>query len=322
MSPSAVLLGQLLSIAFACGLNLYATVALLGLASRLGWMAGLPPGLRGLENSIVIGSAALLYLFEFVIDKVPYIDSVWNALHTFIRPTSAALLAFFALEGAPGEIRIAGAMLAGGAALASHGAKAGLRLLLRGARKWSRTVLSVIEDLLAIGLAMAALTHPTAAVGVVAATLLLMLAFGPLLWRASVLGIRAAAALLRGFFGTRGWREGKAVPTALRGLLDAPELGAAAPRAARAAVRGIPAAGGYRNGWLVVDGRRRMFLYRALFRPRRADFPADLRGRSRPGLLTEVVELESADAAFTLFLLKDGPSADHMLAELGAESMP
>jgi hypothetical protein len=75
MSSFAVLLGQLLAIAFACGLNLYATVALLGLASRLGWMSGLPPGLRGLENGFVIGSAALLYLFEFVIDKVPYVDS-------------------------------------------------------------------------------------------------------------------------------------------------------------------------------------------------------------------------------------------------------
>jgi hypothetical protein len=66
-----------------------------------------------------------------------------------------------------------------------------------------------------------------------------------------------------------------------------------------------------------------MFLYRALFRPRRLDFPALPRGRSRPGLLTEVVELEAAPgAALTLFLLKDGPSADRTLAELGVEAVP
>jgi hypothetical protein len=149
-----------------------------------------------------------------------------------------------------------------------------------------------------------------------------MLVFGPLLWRAGVLGVRATVAWLRGFFGGRGWRGVDALPASLRGLIDPRELGAPTPIVARAAVRGMPVAGGYRNGWLVVDGPRRMFLYRALFRPRRLDFPALPRGRSRPGLLTEVVELEAANAALTLFLLKDGPSADRTLAELGAETMP
>ena len=92
ISGSIVLAGQLLGTAFACGLNLYATVALLGIAARVG-LTSLPPGMTGLSNGVVIGSAAALYIIEFVIDRTPVADHVWEAVHTIIRPAAAALLA-------------------------------------------------------------------------------------------------------------------------------------------------------------------------------------------------------------------------------------
>src|SRR4051812_10683937 len=88
----AILAGQLLGTAFASGLNLYATVALLGMASRFHWIHQLPTGLRGLENGLVIGSALLLFVIEFVVEKVQYAGAVWDAIHTIVRPFAAALL--------------------------------------------------------------------------------------------------------------------------------------------------------------------------------------------------------------------------------------
>src|SRR6476619_2861243 len=77
---------------FAAGLNLYATVAILGLASRYGWVA-LPPQYQVFDNNWIIGGALVLYVIEFVADKIPWIDSVWDAVHTVIRPIGGALIA-------------------------------------------------------------------------------------------------------------------------------------------------------------------------------------------------------------------------------------
>ena len=85
-----VVLGQILGVAFGAGLNLYATVAFLGLAIRLGWIAGLTPALYGLANPIVLATAAFFYVLEFFIDKIPYADTAWDAIHTIIRPVAGA----------------------------------------------------------------------------------------------------------------------------------------------------------------------------------------------------------------------------------------
>src|SRR5687768_2455810 len=105
-----VVLGQLTAAAFAGGLNLYLTVALVGISSRLNLLPALPPGLKGLENILVISSAIVLYLIEFVIDKVPHADSIWDALHTVVRPLGTALLAALALDAAPFHVQIGAAL--------------------------------------------------------------------------------------------------------------------------------------------------------------------------------------------------------------------
>jgi hypothetical protein len=90
IEETLVLIGQLLGTAFACGLNLYATIAVLGISARLDLLAELPPGMRGLENGVVIGIAAAFYLVEFVADRIPGVDHAWEAVHTLIRPAAAA----------------------------------------------------------------------------------------------------------------------------------------------------------------------------------------------------------------------------------------
>src|SRR5215469_10219445 len=106
---------------FSSGLNLYATVATLGLLQRFG-IVHLPASLQALAHPWVIGIAAALYLIEFFADKFPYFDTIWDFVHTFIRPPAAALLAYAAAggAGAGAEWRWAAALLAGGVALASH----------------------------------------------------------------------------------------------------------------------------------------------------------------------------------------------------------
>src|SRR5580700_7885428 len=111
MNPLGTL-GLALGAGFSSGLNLYATVATLALLQRLG-VLNLPQSLQILSHPWVLGIAIALYLIEFFADKFPYFDTIWDAVHTFIRPPAAALLAFAAAGGAAPEWRWAAALLAG-----------------------------------------------------------------------------------------------------------------------------------------------------------------------------------------------------------------
>jgi hypothetical protein len=155
-------LGLALGAGFSSGLNLYATVATLGLLQRLG-VLHLPPGLQILSHPWVLAIAIALYLLEFFADKIPYFDTFWDALHTFIRPPAAALLAFAAAGAAPPEWRWGAALLAGGVALTSHGTKASARAAVNASPEpFSNWFLSIGEDVLAVWLTWMATTHPLA----------------------------------------------------------------------------------------------------------------------------------------------------------------
>jgi len=154
------ILGFALGTAFASGLNVYATVAVLGLLDRYG-MIQLPPPLEVLGHPVVWGVAVGLYLIEFVADKIPYVDNVWDVVHTFIRPPAAAVLAYTAFGGVPEAWRVAAALLAGSVALTSHGTKASARAAVNVTPEpFSNWVLSLAEDGIAVLLAWMAVTHP------------------------------------------------------------------------------------------------------------------------------------------------------------------
>ena len=91
-----VFLGRTLGLSLAAGINLYATVAILGLASRYEWVA-LPAEYRVFDNDWVIALAVLLFIVEFFADKIPWVDTIWDGLHTFVRPVGGALIAVSAL---------------------------------------------------------------------------------------------------------------------------------------------------------------------------------------------------------------------------------
>jgi hypothetical protein len=166
-------LGLALGAGFSSGLNLYATIATLGILERFG-VIHLPPSLHGLSHSVVLGIAVVLYVLEFFADKIPYIDTAWDVIHTFIRPPAAAFLAFSAAGAAPAEWRWGAALLAGGIALTSHGTKASARAAVNTTPEpFSNWILSFGEDALAVWLTWMATVHPVATTAIVVALLAL-----------------------------------------------------------------------------------------------------------------------------------------------------
>ena len=160
---------------FSSGLNLYATIATLGLLQRFG-IVHLPPPLQVLSSPWILGISLALYAIEFLADKIPYVDTVWDAIHTVIRPPAAALLAYSAAGGAPPEWRWGAALLAGGVALTSHGTKASTRAAVNASPEpFSNWALSLGEDALAVWLTWMATKHPTATIVIVALLLTLAL---------------------------------------------------------------------------------------------------------------------------------------------------
>jgi hypothetical protein len=180
--PPLETLGFALGTSFASGLNLYATVAAAGLFQRLG-IVTLPEPLQVLANPVVLGVALTLFLIEFIADKIPYVDSAWDALHTFIRPPAAALLSYsaFAGEGIPEEWKLAAALLAGSVALTSHGAKASTRAAANASPEpVSNWTLSLLEDGFAVFLAWMAAEHPLLT-GIVVVVLVVVAVF--VIWK-------------------------------------------------------------------------------------------------------------------------------------------
>jgi hypothetical protein len=160
-------LGLVLGAGFSSGLNLYATIATLGLLQRFG-VIHLPGQLQVLAHPWVLGIAIALYLIEFLADKIPYVDSVWDVIHTAIRAPAATLLAYGAAGAAPPEWRWGAALLAGGVALTSHGAKASARAVVNASPEpFSNWTLSFGEDALAVWLTWMATVHPRATIVVV-----------------------------------------------------------------------------------------------------------------------------------------------------------
>jgi uncharacterized membrane protein len=150
-------------LAVASGFRLYATVATIGFASRQGWV-DLPPGLESLGHNWIIVLAALFALAEFVADKVPAFDSVWDAVHTFIRVPAGVLLGWGAFGAAPEPWRTGAALLCGTLSLSSHGLKAGTRLAVNASPEpFSNWSLSFLEELFVGALLWFAIKHPIAA---------------------------------------------------------------------------------------------------------------------------------------------------------------
>lgn len=187
--PSHELLALLVATSFAAGLNVYATVGTLGILAHTGYVE-LPPSLQILASWYVIAAAVVLFGIEFLADKIPGFDLIWNALHTFIRVPIAALLAWRATaQLSPGEQLLAA--LAGGLiALVAHGGKTAARAAITPSPEpVSNTALSFGEDAIAIGLTWLATRHPIIGASLALALIILV-----------VLAIRWTVRALRSLF--------------------------------------------------------------------------------------------------------------------------
>jgi hypothetical protein len=170
-------LGRTMGFSFAAGLNLYATVAILGLASRYGWVA-LPPQYQVFDNNWIIGIALVLYVVEFIADKIPWVDSVWDAVHTVIRPIGGAVIAVATLGDASPATEAMVALLGGALAASTHFSKAGTRVMANASPEpFTNWVLSIGEDLFVVGLGALALKYPAAAAIVVIVCVAFIVAF-------------------------------------------------------------------------------------------------------------------------------------------------
>ena len=142
------------------GINLYAAVATLGLLGRFAHLK-LPGELDVLTNWWIIGLAIALYLVEFVADKVPYVDNVWDAIHTFIRVPAGAVLAATAFGDFDRGVQVAAFLLGGGLALSAHGTKAGARAAINlSPEPASNIVVSLAEDVVAVGSVLLSIFAP------------------------------------------------------------------------------------------------------------------------------------------------------------------
>lgn len=161
-------LGFALGSAWLSGINLYATVLTLGLLQRFG-LAHLPGDLTVLSQTWVLAAAGVMYAVEFIADKIPWLDSAWDAVHTFIRIPAGAVLAAAAFWNFDPSIRIAATLAGGGIALGSHGTKTAVRAVANTSPEpFSNIGLSLAEDVVAVGLSTLMTLHPVLVLGLVA----------------------------------------------------------------------------------------------------------------------------------------------------------
>ena len=185
MRPSGEeLVAMLVSVSFAAGLNVYATVATLGLLAHTGWVT-MPGSLQVLGNWWVIGVSGVMFALEFVADKIPAFDLVWNALHTFIRIPVAALLAWRATAQLSPWEQAAAAAAGGAIALAAHGGKTAARAAVTPSPEpFSNAALSFSEDGVAIFITWLSTKHPYVAAGIVVALLVTIALLMRWVWKA------------------------------------------------------------------------------------------------------------------------------------------
>jgi hypothetical protein len=177
-------LGYVIPLAFASGLNVYATVAVLGLCSHYG-LVTLPPQFHAFDHPVVIIVALSMYLIEFVADKIPWVDSIWDMLHTVVRPIGGALVAVTALGDVSPAATTVAALLGGSVAMTTHLTKAGTRAAANTSPEpFSNWILSFGEDLLAVAITYTAVRHPMLALAIATALLLVILACASVLLRA------------------------------------------------------------------------------------------------------------------------------------------
>jgi len=171
-----------MGLAWASGINLYATLLTLGILANTGNIV-LPPDLQIVANPLVMGAAGVMYFIEFFADKTPGVDTGWDAIHTFIRIPAGAMLAAGAVGDLDPAVEIAAAIMGGSMAAGTHAVKAGTRVLINTSPEpFSNWLASVSEDIAVIGGVWACINHPVLFLIALALFILLMIWWLPRIW--------------------------------------------------------------------------------------------------------------------------------------------
>lgn len=191
MSARVEAIAYVVTSGWASGISVYATVLVTGLSGRFGGLDSVP---HAFERTDVLILAAILAAFEFVADKIPYVDSAWDAVHTVIRPAFGALMGGL-IAGETGDLNQAVAvLLGGGTAFGSHATKSSLRLAVNASPEpVSNIVLSLSEDGAVVGVLLLAIHHPWAALAIA----LVLLVFGALLAMLAIRRVRRGLSRFR-----------------------------------------------------------------------------------------------------------------------------
>ena len=182
MAEISSLLALTLGVGWASGINLYATVFALGLAGTTGYVE-LPDQLDAVQNPWIIGAAGLMYLVEFIADKIPAVDTVWDTIHTFIRVPAGALMALGATGDHGLALEITGGLAGGVMALNSHATKMGSRAAINTSPEpFSNSAASITEDIFVVGGLWLALNHPWLFLGLLVFFVVLSIFLLRLIW--------------------------------------------------------------------------------------------------------------------------------------------
>lgn len=185
--------------AWACGINLYATVFVLGILGATGNLV-LPQGLEILSDPVVLWGSGFMYCAEFFADKTPGVDTGWDAIHTFIRIPAGVMIAAGAVGDVNPALALAAGILGGGLATGSHLTKAGSRVLINASPEpFSNWTASVLEDVVVIGGILAALHNPILFLIFLMGFICLIVWLLPKIWR----GIKTLFAKIKSFFNSQ-----------------------------------------------------------------------------------------------------------------------
>lgn len=193
----ATIIAMTMGVAWASGINLYATILVLGFLGASGHMV-LPPDLMILTDPLILLAAGAMYMVEFFADKVPGVDNSWDTLHTFIRIPAGAALAVGAVGEVDPVVALAVAIVGGGLTAGTHATKAGGRVLINASPEpFSNWIASVTEDIAVVGGLFAALYNPWLFLALLVLFIVLMVWLLPKIWRGVKLVFTALISFLR-----------------------------------------------------------------------------------------------------------------------------
>lgn len=264
-------LSSVLGLSLTSGINLYATVAVVGLVTKFNLIKGLPPEFAAFDNGFLIGAAIFFYLCEFAADKIPGFDTLWDSVHTLIRPAGAAFISMAMVGDASPAVETAAALIGAGVGLTSHTVKAGTRLAVNTSPEpASNIAVSLAEDVGVVGLALLVMAHPYIALAISIIILTLIIIFGPGLLRGAMLLIKSFVIRITSLF----IRSDEAVlkedlPDQMDLALDQEiSQGETILSSVLCYARKIKGCGRNRKGALILTDGRLLFVYRKLFKTR------------------------------------------------------